>query len=161
MAHFGLPNDDRIVVPTRNQYLDSTRNLQFQSYTCARTSVTPEGWTNQEGVESLGRILQSGEVLAKITSAAGTSTADDVDKVGPYQLGVTDGRQLLANIVGVNETYVPWQLNERDVDIAALWHGTVRFAWCTIRDADGKRIPMTTAVADALYGKRGLDVNSK
>jgi len=161
MAHYGTPNDDRILVPTRNQYLDSTRNLQFESYTCARTSVTPESWTNQEGVTTLGRILQSGEVLAKITTAAGTSTADDVDKVGPYQVGATDGRGDLANIVGVNETFVPWQLDERDVDIAALWHGTVRFAWCTIRDAAGARIPMTTAVADALYGKRSLDVNSK
>lgn len=139
----------------KNQYLRSTRNLQFSSHTCAKSAVTDEDWKDGTGKTYQQKVLQSGEVLAKITSGA------DAGKVGPFQLGVTDGRQTAANIVGLNDTFAPWQLNERDVDVAAVYHGTAIQAWCTIRDATGKRVALTDTVADAMRGTKGLDITFK
>lgn len=139
----------------KNQYLRSTRGTQFESGTVAKSTVVAENWTDGTGKTTAIKVLQSGEVMAKITSGA------DQGKYGPFQLGVSDGRQDVANLAGVNDTFIPWQLNERDVDAAFLYHGTCVQAWCFIRDATGKRIPLTDTVADALRGKKGLDVTFK
>ncbi len=155
MASFNKPDQIRSILPTKKNYLRSTRNTQTDPYTCSNESVTEETYEDGNGNESSTKLLQCGEVIAKIT------TGPEAGSVGPYQVGATDGRADSANIIGLNDTYLPWQLNERDVDIAVLYHGVAMFGWCTIRDATGARVPITAAVADAMYGKRGLDVNFK
>jgi hypothetical protein len=135
----------------RNEYMRSTRNTQFESYTLAASTLparTIDGAANQ-------KILQPGTVLAKITSGPETG------KVGPFQAGVTDGRQTLTNIVGINDTFLPWQLIERDVEVAALYHGTCVQAWCFELDAAGLHIALTNTTADAIRGTKGLDVTFK
>ena len=86
----------------RNAYLRSTVGLTFESYTVAASSVPADAFNN--------KVLQSGTVMAKITSAAGTSGASDVGLIGPYSATATDGRQTAANIVGVCDSFLPYQL---------------------------------------------------
>lgn len=136
----------------KNVYLRSTDpKPQKESYTVAASTValeTVNGKTNQ-------KVLQSGEVLAKITSGP------EIGKVGPFQAGATDGRQTAANIVGINDTFLPWQLLERDVEVAATYDCTAVQGWCFERDAAGLRIALTNATADAMRGTKGLDVKFK
>lgn len=101
----------------RNEYLRSTVGLTFESYTVARTSVPADADGN--------KVLQSGTVMAKITSAAGTSQAADVGKIGPYSATATDGRQTAGNIVGVCDSFMPYQLNDFDREVAVLKAGRV------------------------------------
>jgi hypothetical protein len=131
----------------KNNYLRSTQNTQYESYTLAAASVATE---TIDGV--VQKVLQSGEVLAKIT------TGPDAGKVGPFQAGATDGRQTAANIVGINDTFLPWQLLHRDVEVAALYHGTAVQGWCFERDATGARVVLSNTTADAMRGTKGLDI---
>jgi hypothetical protein len=131
----------------KNVYLRSTRDVKFESYTVAASTVPTEviDGSNQ-------KILQPGTVMAKITSGA------ESGKVGPFQASVTDGRQTLANIVGLNDTFLPWQLLERDVEIAVAWECTAVQGWCFELDAGGLRIVLTNTTADAMRSTKGLDI---
>lgn len=133
-----------------NKYLRSDRDLKFESYTCAAASVvaeTVDGFTE--------KILRPGEVIAKITSGG------DSGKVGPFQAGVADGRQTLANIVGINDTYLPWQLNDHDETIAVLYEGFCVQAWCYERDAAGARQVLGNTTAAGMFGLKGLEIHFK
>ena len=144
----------------RNEFLRSTKEgqIQTESYTVAASTVparTIDGAPNQ-------KILQPGTVLAKITSGV------DIGKVGPYQAVVngatplpTDGRQTAANIVGLNLTYLPWLLIERDVEIAAVYDCVAVQGWCKELDALGLEVVLTNTTADAMRGTKGLDVKFK
>lgn len=123
----------------KNQYLRSTRGVKFESYTVAAASVTAE--TIDGNSE---KVLQPGEVMAKITSGG------DAGKVGPFQAGVTDGRQTAANIVGINDSFFPWQLKEADRECSVAYDASVVQAWCTERDAAGARIALTNTTRDAI-----------
>lgn len=124
----------------KNQYLRSTKNVKKESYTCAKGAVPAE---TIDG-DATQKVLQCGEVMAKITSGA------DSGKIGPFQAGVTDGRQTLANIVGLNHTFLPWQLTQRDVEVSVTQEAEVVQAWCFERDAGGARIALTNTTRDAI-----------
>lgn len=134
----------------RNEYMRSTRSaLSFESYTLAAASLPAQTIDNNPGQ----KILQPGTVLAKITSGA------DAGKVGPFQAGVADGRQTTANIVGINDTFLPWQLIERDVEVGVLQTGKVVQAWCFELDAGGNLVPLSnTTSGDAVWNGKLLSV---
>lgn len=143
MAHFtkGITDFEPF---GKNEYRRSTKGLKYNSYSLAASTVPTE---TIDGVTQ--KVLQSGEVLAKITSGA------EAGKVGPFQAGATDGRADLANVVGVNDTFLPWQLLHRDVEVAACYEGALVQAKCFERNAAGARIALTDATAEALIaGKR-------
>src|SRR5690606_9251589 len=106
----------------KNQYLASTHSPRptYISFTFAKAGIPTESIDG----ENL-KVLQPGTILAKITAAG-----DDQGKLGVYDTTATDGRQTAANIVGINDTFVPWQLNERDVEVAVCIGGFVKEAWC-------------------------------
>lgn len=136
-----------------NEYLRSTQDVKKESYTFASASLPTE---TIDGV--VQKMLKPGEILAKITSGA------DAGKVGVYSVdtvGVTDGRSDAANIVGINDTWLPWQLMEHDNEVAATYECTAVQAWCFERDAAGARVTLSNATADALRGVKGLDVHFK
>jgi hypothetical protein len=133
-----------------NEYLRSTQDVKKESYTLAAATVPTE---TIDG--TVQKILKPGEVLAKIT------TGGDAGKVGPFQAGAVDGRQTLTNIVGLNDTFLPWQLLERDVEVAATYECTAVQGWCFERDAGGLRIVLTNTTADAMRGAKGLEVHFK
>jgi hypothetical protein len=136
----------------KNVYLRSTDpRPHTESYTVSAAAVALEevnGVTDQ-------KILQPGEVMAKITSGP------EAGKVGPFQTGATDGRQTAANIVGLNDTFLPWQLLERDVEISVAYDCVAVQGWCFERDAAGVRVTLTNTVADAMRGTKGLDIKFK
>jgi len=135
----------------KNQFLRSTRDLKVDSATLAAATVpavTIDGWPDQ-------KILQPGTVLAKITSGV------DAGKVGPYSVdtvGVTDGRSDTANIVGINRTFVPWQLIERDVEVGVVYEAAVVQGWCLEQQADGTFAPLSDATAATMTAKKNLDI---
>jgi len=133
----------------KNVYLRSTQDVKYEHYTVAASTVTVE---TIDGVAGQ-KILQSGEVLAKITSGG------ESGKVGPFQAGVADGRQTLTNIVGLNDTFLPWQLMEHDVEVAAAYECTAVQAWCFERDAAGARVVLTNTTADGMRGGKSVDVH--
>lgn len=136
----------------KNQYLRSTQDVKFESYTVAKSTVPTE---TIDG--SSQKVLQAGEVMAKITSGP------DAGKIGPFQndVSVTDGRQTAANIVGINDTFLPWQLLDRDVEVAVAYEATAVQGWCFERNAAGARIALSNTTADACRGVKGLDIHFK
>lgn len=127
----------------KNEYRHSTKGLKYNSFTAAAAAVPTE---TIDG--STEKVLQSGEVMARITSGP------EAGKIGPFQAGVTDGRQTLANIVGVNDTFAPWQLLHRDIEVAVCYEGTLNQSRCFERDASGARIPLTDTTAAQLVAKK-------
>lgn len=132
----------------KRQYLRSTRGTKFESYTCAAATVPAQ---TIDGVAGQ-KILQPGTVMAKITSGG------DVGKVGPFSAAATDGRQTAANIVGLNDTFLPWQLIERDVEIGVLYTGVAVQGWCVEHDASNAEIALTNTTADAMRSVKGMDI---
>jgi hypothetical protein len=134
-----------------NEYLRSTDpKPRKESYTVAASTValeTVNGVANQ-------KLLQSGEVMAKITSGG------DSGKIGPYDVNATDGRQTLTNIVGINDTFLPWQLLERDVEVAVTYECAAVQGWCFER-ISGVRGVLGNTTAAALVAQKGLDVKFK
>ncbi len=153
-----MPSFDRGPAPAaytpfgKNTYLRSTRDVKTESFTVAASSVAAE---TIDG--STQKILQSGEVMAKITSAVGTSTAADVGLVGPYDANALDGRQTLTNIVGINDTFLPWQLLEHDEQIAVTVEARVVQAWC-IERISGVRGALGNTTAAGLVGQKTLSI---
>lgn len=131
----------------RNQFLRSTKDVKTDSFTCASGAVPAE---TIDGTTQ--KILQHGEAMAKITSGA------DSGKVGPFQAAVTDGRQTLANLIGLNNTFLPWQLLVRDVEVAVVYEATVVQGWCFERNAAGARIALTTPTAAAMQNQVTMDI---
>lgn len=76
----------------------------------------------------------------------------------PGVAGAFDGRQTTTNIVGISDTFLPWQLLEHDSDIGVLYAGTVVQAWCFELNAAGVRIAVQNATATAMFAQKGMDV---
>lgn len=70
--------------------------------------------------------------------------------------GAVDGRQTTANIVGVCETFLPWETNERDAEISVCYDAAVVQAWCFERNAAGARVALTNTTRDAILALPGL-----
>jgi hypothetical protein len=132
----------------KREYLRSTRGNKYESYTLAGATVPSRSIDGNPGQ----KVLQPGTAMAKITSGP------DAGKVGPFQAGVTDGRQTAANIVGLNDTFLPWQTIERDVEIGVAYTAIAVQGWCVELDAGGAEIPLTNGTADAMRGTKGLDI---
>lgn len=75
--------------------------------------------------------------------------------------GAADGRQLTANYVGIVDTFLPWQLLERDVEVGVLYEGTVVQGWCFEYTAAGARTSMSNTTRDALRNQVGIDILAK
>lgn len=133
-----------------NEYLRSTQDVKKESYTFASASLPTE---TIDGV--VQKVLKPGEVIAKITSGP------DTGKVGVFQALATDGRQTLTNIVGINDTWLPWQLMEHDNEIAVSYECTAVQAWCFERDGTGVRIALTNTTATAMVAQKSMGVQFK
>jgi hypothetical protein len=131
-----------------NEFLRSTQDVKYESYTLAASTVPATD--DFDGTQQ--KILDRGVVIAKITSGA------EAGKVGPFQAGATDGRGDTANIVGLNDTFLPWQLLDRDVEIGVVYECTAVQGWCKELAADGTSVALTNATADAMRGGKGVDI---
>jgi len=143
-----------------NEFLRSTKDIKREHYMFAASTLparTIDGVSGQ-------KVLQRGVVLAKIM------TGPEAGKVGPYSTdttGVTDGRSDPENIVGINETFLPWQLMERDVEVAAVYEASCVQAWVLEYTAAGGATPqpLSNETADAMQrggaAGKGVDITWK
>lgn len=135
----------------KNQFLRSTRDLKVDSATLAAATITAQTIDGADGQ----KIVQPGLALAKITSGP------DAGKVGPYSsdtVGVTDGRSDVANLVGLNRTFLPWQTIERDVEVGVVYECAAVQGWCFEYDAAGNMVPLSDAAAAALSNGKTTDI---
>lgn len=139
----------------RNEFLRSWQDIKTEGYTFAASTlpaVTIDGHPGQ-------KVLQPGTVLAKITSGP------EAGKVGAFSAAATDGREELANIVGLCLTFAPWQLVERDIEVSAVYECSAIQAWCREYDGTSAVIPLTNTTAAAMQrggaAGKGVDVTFK
>jgi len=133
-----------------NNFLRSTQPGSF--LTDSRT-LSSAAMPTEVGTTTGQKYLQKGEIIAKIT------TGPNAGKFGVFSTdttGVTDGRSDPANIVGINNSYYPYQLMDRDVEVAVVYAASVVQANVTVRDASGARIPVPNATVDALADRKDL-----
>ncbi len=84
-----------------------------------------------------------------VTTAGGSGTAT----------GATDGRGDFFNIVGFNNTFLPWQLLERDVEVAIVYEAAVVQAWCLQLNAGATAYAaLPQATADAMRHTAGVSI---
>lgn len=92
------------------------------------------------------------------TALTGTTPGITVTTVTPGVAGATDGRGVTANIVGINNTFLPWQLRWRDVEVAVVYEAAVVQANCFEYNAAGVEIPLSDTTALQMFGKKNLDI---
>lgn len=73
----------------------------------------------------------------------------------------TDGRQDPLNIVGINQTFLPWQTMERDVEVAAVYGAVVVQGWCFEYDAAGLLVALSNATAGYMVNRKDLRITFK
>ena len=131
----------------KNVYLRSTHpKPRMESYTFAKDGIPVEVVDGSDQ-----KVLQPGTAIARITSGP------DAGKVGVFDSGAADGREDVANLVGVNDTFLPWQLLERDVDIAVTYDAVCVLNWCYMYAA-GVRATLDQATADEMRNKSHMDL---
>lgn len=130
----------------RNSYLRSTRDVKTQSWTFAKGAIPTE---TIDGVSQ--KVLQPGTLVAKITSG------DDDGKVGVFDTGASDGRQTEANVVGICDTFLPWQLLERDHEIAVVYEAAVDQSKCFQYTA-GVRAELGDTAAAYVVAKKHVNI---
>ena len=105
------------------------------------------------------------QVTVDTTLLTGTTPGITPATSTPGTAGANDGRQTAANIVGINETFLPWQLMERDVETANVYECTAVQAWCyTLTTAGALAVcDNTTATAMQRGGAagKGIDITWK
>lgn len=150
-AAHGYNVGDQVIVNIGNATFDGKRTVTavptsttFSFERVAADVTTGAATGTVIGGGDVSKVLQPGTVIAKITSGA------NIGKYGVFQAGVSDGRQTAANIVGVADTFVPWMLLERDVDIAVTYEATVVQAWCIEYNAAGQPIALSNTTRDAI-----------
>lgn len=151
MPHFAKSDTTRSPFG-KNVYWRSTQDLKYESYTFGKALI-PTTTVDSDVL----KIAQSGTVIAKATSGA------DIGKVGVYQATTpSDGRQTAANIVGVLDTFLPWELNERDAEVAVCYEGTLVQAWCFEWNAAGAQVALGTTTRDAITARQdGIQLTFK
>lgn len=130
----------------KNEFLASVRDVKTASYTFASAAIPTE---TIDG-DAL-KVLQPGTVIAKATSGGSSG------KVGVFDDAATDGRQTTANIVGICATFLPWQLEERDVEIAVVYECAAVQAWC-FEYVAGVRTALTNTTRDAIVALTNLAI---
>jgi hypothetical protein len=79
---------------------------------------------------------------------------------GPTTGAATDGRQDPLNIVGINHTFLPWQLMEHDQEVGIVYGCVAVQAWCYEYDASGAPVALSNATAGAMAsaGRKDLRI---
>jgi hypothetical protein len=108
-------------------------------------------------VGALGGRDQS-QMTATASFTGGTSPTAAVATTTAGVAGATDGRQTAANIVGICNTFLPWQLMHRDVEVAVVYDAAVVQASCIEYNAAGADIALTNTTRDAMVAKTSLNI---
>jgi hypothetical protein len=105
------------------------------------------------------------QVTVDTTLLTGTTPGITPATTTPGVGAPADGRADEANIVGINDTFLPWQLMERDVEVAVVYEATAVQAWCYEMTAAGVKAVLSNTVATAMQrggaAGKGVDINWK
>lgn len=101
----------------------------------------------------------SGQNVGPIVVNGGNLTGTiTVAETTPGSAGATDGRNNAANIVGLCNTFLPWQLLERDVEVAVLYDATVIQQWCIEFNQAGQPVALGDATANEMFANKNLNI---
>jgi hypothetical protein len=123
--------------------------------------ITVTGGPISSGVVTITYDGELGADVAQVTvgnSLTGSAPTVTPSTTTPGVAGATDGRGDVNNIVGINNTFLPWQLMERDVEIAVLYECDAVQAWCFVLNSAGVAVPLDDTTAAAMFGKKTLDI---
>jgi hypothetical protein len=98
------------------------------------------------------------QMTVDVTNLTGAGHAITPSTSTPGVAGATDGRETLANIVGLNKTFLPWQLMDRDVEVAVIYGASVVQSKCLMLNASGSWVAVDDTTAAAMFGKKNLDI---
>lgn len=105
-----------------------------------------------------------GDAPAVSVSSAGLTGSTPVitpSTTTPGVAGAADGRQTAVNLVGLLDTFLPWQLMEHDEQVSVTYDCTAVQGWCFEMNTAGVFVPLTNTTADAMRGVKGLQINFK
>lgn len=108
--------------------------------------------TDEEVAQSSGGSFSAGTPNLTVVESAltgGASPAVAIATTGGVgtTAGATDGRQDFRNIVGINNTFLPWQMEFRDVEIACVTDCLAVQAWCLMYDGAGNLVEFDSNTA--------------
>lgn len=93
-----------------------------------------------------------------IGSVTGTSPTNTPVHTVTGIAGALDGRSSTSNLVGLNDTALPWQLLEHDAEVGVLYDGTVYQGWCYELDVNGASIALQNATATAMVAQKSMSI---
>lgn len=130
-------------------------------------NVTVTGGPLNTGPFTLQYWLQGDQpaVTVDVTALTGSSPGITVATSQAGAAGAIDGRQTAANIVGLNNTFLPWTLLERDVEVTAVYEAAAVQGWCIELDANGLPTPLSNTTAAFMQrggaAGKGVDITWK
>lgn len=95
------------------------------------------------------------QLTVDVTNLTGTVT---VATTTPGVVGANDGRGTVGNIVGLNNTELPWTLMERDVEVAVVYEAAVVQAHCVKLNAAGAYVVLDNTTAAAMVAQKTMDI---
>lgn len=140
--------------------LATSDDIVVQEYADSITATIAGGSTANLAVTTITFANDSGANVPQATvsvtglNAGATMTVATGTQGAP---GALDGRQTAANIVGICNTFLPWQTIHRDVEVAVIYEAAVVQANCIELNADGVEIALTNSTAAEMFAKKGLN----
>lgn len=135
--------------------LEGLPNIEVGDVTVSGSAGGP--WTitfvGQEGGINQSQITSDAALLT-----GGTTPAVAMATTVPGVAGATDGRQTDTNIVGICNTFLPWQLMEGDREIAVVYEASVVQASCLEMVAGGTYQAVSNTTAAYMVAKKTMDI---
>ena len=136
--------------------LAESENLVAAEYA---DSITVTGSALSVGVMTVTFVNDSGlDVPAVTVDATALTGTVAVATPTPGVAGANDGRQTIGNIVGINDTFLPWQLIERDVEVAVVYEAAVIQANCIELTSTGAETAVSDTTAAGMFAKKNLNI---
>lgn len=102
--------------------------------------------------------LDVAQATVDVTALTGAGHAITPTTGTPGSPGATDGRGDVNNLVGLNNTFLPWQLMDRDVEIAVLYTCDVYQDRCLMLNSAGIAVPLDDTTAAAMVAKKFMNI---
>lgn len=93
-----------------------------------------------------------------LTGGASPAVAIAHTTPGGGTAGATDGRADPRNIVGINNTFLPYQLEYRDVEVACVYDAAAVAAWVLMYNSAGVPVPIDVETERALRFAINLNI---
>lgn len=102
------------------------------------------------------------QITADATALTGSTPGITMATSTPGVAGAIDGRQTSTNIVGLLDTFLPWQLTEGDREVSVLYIGTAVADWCLVYAAgQGSTAAPDSTVQGYMRSVAGMDITFK